>query len=103
MKLPDMSRQNASTNASKRENASSMSQGNTGIARVAKIIELVGTSDESWEAAAQVAIEEARKTIHNIHGVKIKQQTARVDPETGRIIEYRAAIYLSFGVDDEAR
>ena len=73
------------------------------VARVAKIIELIGTSDESWEAAAQVAIEEARKTIHNIHGVKIKQQTARVDPETGRIIEYRAAIYLSFGVDDEAR
>lgn len=70
---------------------------------MAKIIELVGTSDESLEAAAQVAIEEARKTIHNIHGVKIKEQTARVDPETGRIVEYRSSIYLSFGVDAEAR
>ena len=73
------------------------------IARVAKIIELIGTSDESWEAAAQVAIEEARKTVHGIHGVKIKEQTARVDPETGRIVEYRASIHLSFGVNDEER
>lgn len=73
------------------------------VARVAKIIELIGTSDESWEAAAQVAIEEARKTVHGIHGVKIKEQTARVNPETGRIVEYRASIYLSFGVNDEER
>lgn len=73
------------------------------VARVAKIIELIGTSDESWEAAAQVAIEEARKTVRGIHGVKIKEQTARVDPETGRIVEYRASIYLSFGVNDEER
>ena len=90
-------------NTGRKENNPNTSGTNTGIARVAKIIELVGTSDEGWEAAAQVAIEEARKTIHNIHGVKIKEQTARVDPETGRIVEYRASIYLSFGIDAEAR
>jgi hypothetical protein len=49
------------------------------VARVAKVIELIGTSDESWEAAAQVAIEEAKKTVHGIHGIKIKDMTARVD------------------------
>lgn len=60
-------------NTGRKENNPNTSGTNTGIARVAKIIELVGTSDEGWEAAAQVAIEEARKTIHNIHGVKIKE------------------------------
>jgi flavin-binding protein dodecin len=71
--------------------------------RVAKVVELIGKSDESWEAAAQVAIEEARKTIHGIHGVKIKDMTARIDPETGRIVEYRTCIDLSFGIIDEER
>jgi dodecin len=75
----------------------------TGAARVAKVVELIGTSDESWEAAAQVAIEEARKTIHGIHGIKIKDMTARIDPETGRLVEYRTCIDLSFGVIDEER
>ena len=74
-----------------------------GTARVAKIVELIGSSDESWEAAAQVAIEEARKTIHGIHGIKIKNMTARVDPESGRLVEYRTSITLSFGVLDEER
>jgi dodecin len=73
------------------------------ISRVAKIVKLIGTSDESWEAAAQVAIEEARKTIHGIHGIKIKEMTAKVDPETGRLTEYRTCIDLSFGVIDEER
>ena len=71
--------------------------------RVAKVVELIGKSDESWEAAAQVAIEEARKTIHGIHGIKIKDMTARIDPETGRIVEYRTCIDLSFGIIDEER
>ena len=74
-----------------------------GLARVAKIVELIGTSDESWEAAAQVAIEEARKTIRGIHGIKIKEMTGKVDPETGRLVEYRTNIDLSFGVIDEER
>jgi hypothetical protein len=65
---------------------------------VAKVIELIGTSDESWEAAAQVAIEEARKTVHGIHGIKIKDMTGRVDPNTGKLVEYRTSIDLSFGV-----
>jgi flavin-binding protein dodecin len=71
--------------------------------RVAKIVELIGTSDKSWEDAAQVAIEEARKTIHGIHGIKMKDMTARVDPSSGKLIEYRTCIDLSFGVIDEER
>lgn len=66
--------------------------------RVAKIVEIVGTSDKSWEDAALVAIEEARKTIRGIHGIKVRDMTARVDPDTGRLVEYRTSVNLSFGV-----
>ena len=70
-------------------------------ARVAKIIEIIGTSEKSWEAAAQVAIDEARKTVRGIRGIKIKEMTARIDPNTGGIKEYRTCLNLSFGVMDE--
>ena len=76
-------------------------QRETDVTRVAKIVEIVGTSDKSWEDAALVAVEEARKTIRGIRGIKIKDMTARVDPDTGRIAEYRTSINLSFGVIDE--
>lgn len=35
---------------------------------VAKIIEIIGVSDKGWEAAAQVAVDEAKKTLHGIAG-----------------------------------
>src|ERR687898_3137407 len=73
----------------------------TEVTRVAKIVEIVGTSDKSWEDAALVAVEEARKTIRGIRGIKIKDMTARVNPNIGRIAEYRTSIDLSFGVMDE--
>src|SRR5687767_10083998 len=73
-------------------------RGQTATTRVAKIVEIVGTSDKSWEDAALVAIEEARKTIRGIRGIKIKDMTARVDPDTGRLVEYRTSVNLSFGV-----
>src|ERR671913_2647920 len=68
------------------------------VTRVAKIVEIVGTSDKRWEDAALVAVEEARKTIRGIRGIKIKDMTARVDPDSGRIAEYRTSVNLSFGV-----
>ena len=76
-------------------------RGQTTTTRVAKIVEIVGTSDKSWEDAALVAIEEARKTIRGIRGIKIKDMTARVNPDTGRLVEYRTSVNLSFGVMDE--
>jgi flavin-binding protein dodecin len=45
---------------------------------VAKIVEIIGASNKGWEDAAQVAIDEAKKTIHNIHGIKIQDMTASI-------------------------
>jgi len=69
------------------------------MADVAKIIEIIGTSDKSWENAAQVAIEEAKKTIHGIHGIEVRDMTAKVDPNSGKITKYRTCLKISFGVD----
>jgi dodecin len=66
---------------------------------VAKIVELVGSSNKSWEDAAQVAIKEAMKTIHGIRGMEITDMTAKVDSKTGNIQEYRVCVKLSFGVE----
>ena len=49
----------------------------------------------------KVAIDEAKKTIHNIHGIKIQDMTADVDSNTGRITRYKTCVKLSFGVIEE--
>ena len=99
------SRREDKEETSRKETFSSQAGGEkrreTPITRVAKIVEIVGTSNKSWEDAALVAIEEARKTIRGIRGIKIKDMTAKVDPESGTIVEYRTSINLSFGVMDE--
>jgi flavin-binding protein dodecin len=46
---------------------------------VAKIIEVIGSSEKGWEETAQAAVNEAKKTIHEIHGVEILDMTAKVD------------------------
>jgi flavin-binding protein dodecin len=72
------------------------------MVHVVKIIEIIGSSDKGWEDAAQVAIDEAKKTIHGITGVEITDMTAKVDPNTGRITRYRAAVKIAFGVEHKS-
>jgi dodecin len=67
---------------------------------VVKVIELVGTSTESWEHAVRQAVEESARTLRNISGVDVIRHTAHV--ENGRITEYRATVHLAFRVEREA-
>ena len=69
------------------------------MTHVAKIVEIDGSSDKGWENAVQVAVDEAKKTIHGIRGIEIIDMTAKVDPSNGKITQYRACIKLSFGVE----
>ena len=69
------------------------------MVHVAKIIEIIGSSDKGWEDAAQVAVDEAKKTIHGITGLEITDMTAKVNPNTGRITHYRAAVKIAFGIE----
>ena len=66
---------------------------------VAKVIELVGSSDKSWQDAAQAALNEAKKTIHGITGVEVGDMTAKVDPNSGNITEYHTVVKIAFGVE----
>jgi len=63
-----------------------------------KIIELVGISSTSWEDAAQNAVEEVAKTVRNIGGLDVINQTAIV--KSDEITEYRANVKISFVVED---
>jgi dodecin len=69
------------------------------MANVAKVIELVGSSDKSWQDAAQAAVNEAKKTIHGITGVEVGDMTAKVDPNSGNITEFHTAVKIAFGVE----
>ena len=66
---------------------------------IGEIVELVGSSDKSWEDAAQTAVKEAVKTIRNVHAIEVLDKTAKVDQNTGNIKEYRVSIKLAFGVE----
>jgi flavin-binding protein dodecin len=64
---------------------------------VVKVIEVMSNSAKSWEEAAQKAVEEASKTLHNIRSIYIKDHNAIV--ENGRITEYRVTGKVSFEPD----
>ncbi|MFL6384165.1 MAG: dodecin family protein [Nitrososphaeraceae archaeon] len=68
------------------------------MAHIAKVLEIIGNSDKSWQDAAQAALDEAKKTIHEIAGVEVGDMTAKVDSNTGNITEYRTAVKIAFGV-----
>ena len=68
---------------------------------VAKIVELVGSSDKGWEDAAQAAVSEAMKTLRGVRGLEVVDQTAQIDSKTGKITNFRACVKLSFGVESK--
>jgi dodecin len=61
---------------------------------VYKIIELVGTSSESWEAAAKVAVERASKSLRDLRIAEIAELDMQL--EDGKVIAYRAKVKVSF-------
>jgi dodecin len=67
------------------------------VMSVIKVIEIMSNSTKSWEDAAQRAVEEASKTLHNIRSIYIKDHNAVV--ENGKIKEYRVTGKVSFELD----
>ena len=59
-----------------------------------KIIELVGTSDSSWEVAAKTAIETAGESLKDLRIAEITKLDMTI--ENGRVSSYRARINVSF-------
>src|SRR3984893_14829118 len=61
---------------------------------VYKVIELVGTSTESWEKAATVAIKRAAKTLRDLRVAEISQLDMVL--KDGKVESYRAKVKVSF-------
>jgi len=59
-----------------------------------KIIELVGTSDVSWEEAAKNAVEVAGKSLRELRIAEVTKLDMKV--EKGKVVAYRARVNLSF-------
>ncbi|MCJ7470951.1 dodecin family protein [Candidatus Bathyarchaeota archaeon] len=66
---------------------------------VAKVVELIGSSPDGWEAAAANAVEAAARTLRNIKGIDVTRWTAKV--EKNKIVEYRAVVKIAFIVERE--
>ena len=61
---------------------------------VYKVIELVGTSTESWEKAAETAVEMASKSLRDLRIAEVAQLDMHL--EDGKIKAYRAKVKVSF-------
>jgi flavin-binding protein dodecin len=62
---------------------------------VYKVIELVGTSKESWEKAASTAVERAAKTLRDLRVAEVVKLDMQLDAK-GKVEAYRAKINVSF-------
>ncbi|MDD1746321.1 MAG: dodecin family protein [Methanomassiliicoccales archaeon] len=64
---------------------------------VQKIIEILGTSEESFSRAADNAIQVAAQTVRGITAAKVIEMDCKVD--NGRVKEYRAILRIFFEVE----
>ena len=67
---------------------------------VYKVIELVGTSTESWEKATKIAVERAAKTLRDLRVAEVVQLDTQI--ENGQVKAYRAKVKVSFKFEGKA-
>lgn len=65
---------------------------------VYKIVEIVGSSPNSWEDAARAAVEAAAKTLRNLRVAEVTKLDMKI--EDGKVIAYRARVSMSFKYED---
>ncbi len=61
---------------------------------VYKVIELVGTSSESWEKAAAAAVKKAAASLRDLRIAEVIELDMQLDD--GKILSYRAKVKVSF-------
>jgi hypothetical protein len=63
-----------------------------------KVIEIIGTSQNSWEEAAKNAVEKAGKTLRDLRVAEVVQLDMKVDDN--KVAAYRARVKVSFKYED---
>jgi flavin-binding protein dodecin len=64
---------------------------------VAKVVTIIGSSPESFAKAADVAVQEAAKTLRGIAGAQVVSMSA--DVEGDRISMYKTTVNIAFGIE----
>ena len=65
---------------------------------VYKVVEIIGTSAESWEKAAAMAVERASKTLRDLRVAEVVEQDLVIT--NGTVEAYRTKLKLSFKYED---
>jgi hypothetical protein len=73
-------------------------KGGESMNSVYKVIELVGTSSDSWEKAAAAAVELASKSLRDLRIAEVVAMDMHI--EDGKIVTYRTKIKVSFKFED---
>ena len=63
-----------------------------------KVIELVGTSSESWEKAATAAVERAAKTLRDLRVAEVSEMDIQL--VDGKVSAFRVKVKVSFKYED---
>lgn len=66
---------------------------------VYKVIELIGTSPESWEKAAKAAVERAGQSLRDLRVAEVVEQDLVI--ENGKVTAYRSKMKVSFKYEDD--
>ena len=67
------------------------------MANIAKVIRVIGQSQESFADATRVAVKEAAQTVRDIHGAHVVEMSAVV--ENDEITLFRTTVDIAFGVE----
>ena len=65
---------------------------------VYKVVEIIGTSAESWEKAATIAVERASKTLRDLRVAEVVEQDLVISD--GKVEAYRTKLKVSFKYED---
>jgi dodecin len=68
---------------------------------VYKVVELVGTSTESWEKAATAAVNQAAKSLRDLRIVEVEELDMQV--ADGKVRAYRAKVKVSFKIGNKKK
>lgn len=66
---------------------------------VYKVIEIIGTSTNSWEEAAKEVVEGASETLEDLRIAEVTAQDLKI--ENGKVVAYRTKVSLSFKFREE--
>ncbi len=64
---------------------------------VYKVVEIIGTSDKSWEEAAMVAVKKASKSLRNLRVAEVVEMDMKIEEE---VVFYRVKMNVSFKYED---